>query len=138
MKLSPDARYVIFGLAAGWLMVGLVGAGLLIGLERTDGLVQYPGAVRVAETEYELASLPKGYIQQHGVYHTPDTLPQVLKWYVRYLKPGLDRGFQFAGNCIQFTDANDWLLIQQGIGTTLCPEAAGTIIFVNRTLTLPH
>ena len=97
MKIPLAARFAIFGLTAGWLVVGLAWAGLLIELGQSDGLVRYPGAVRLTEPEFRLDFLSKGYFRQSGVYHTADAWPQVLNWYARYLKLDLDRRPQLTG-----------------------------------------
>jgi len=137
MKIPLAARFAIFGLTAGWLVVGLAWAGLLIELGQSDGLVRYPGAVRLTEPEFRLDFLSKGYFRQSGVYHTADAWPQVLNWYARYLKLDLDRRPQLTGNCFHVGDT-DAMIIRQSMGVTLCSQAAGTTIFVNRTLTLPR
>jgi len=136
MKISPAVRFVSFGLAASWLAVGLAWAGLLIELAQSDGLVRYPGAVRLTAPEFRLDSLPDGYIRQSVIYQTADTWTGVFRWYARRLKVNLDRRPQLKGDCIQFTDTDDWLIIRQSIGVTLCSRAAGTTVFINRHLAL--
>jgi hypothetical protein len=137
LNVPLAARFVSFGLAVGWLIVGLAGAGLLIPLTESDGLVRYPGSARLNNSEIWLDSLPNGRIQQAVVYHTADAWPQVLAWYVRYLKADLDQRPRLTGDCFQFTDADAGLMIQQTIRITLCSRAAGTTIFVNRQFVLP-
>lgn len=137
MNISPAARFVSFGLAVGWLIVGLAGAGPLIELAESDGLVRYPGSARLNNSEIRLDSWPNGRIQQAVVYHTADTWPQVLAWYVRYLKADLDQRPRLTGDCFQFTDADAGLMIRQNIRITLCSRAVGMTIFVNRQIVLP-
>ena len=136
MKIPLAARLVIVGLTAGWLVVSLAGAGLLIGLGQSDGLVRYPGAGRLTEPEFQLDSLRKGHVRQYVVYHTADTWTQVLNWYTRYLKLDLDRRPRLTGNCFQITDTDTEMIIRQTIGVTLCSQAGGTRVFVHRRLAL--
>ena len=136
MQISPVARFVVAGLTAGWLAVGLAGAGLLIELGQSDGLVRYPGAVRLTGPQFQFDALPKGHVRQYAVYHTADTWTQVLSWYARYLKLDLDRRPRLSGNCFHFTDTDAWTIARQSIGVTLCSQANGTRVFVSRQFVL--
>jgi hypothetical protein len=137
VNVSLAACLVSFGLAAGSLIVGLTGAGLLTQLKESDGLARYPGSVRLSESELRLDSLPNGVVRQSVIYHTADHWTQVLIWYVRYLKVDLDQRPRLTGDCFQFADSNAGLIIQERIGITLCSRTAGTTIFVNHQLVLP-
>ncbi len=136
MQISPVARFVIVGLTAAWLAVGLAWAGLLVQLEQSDGLLRYPGAVRLTAPGFQLDSLPKGHVRQYVIYHTADTWTRVLNWYARYLKLDLDRRARLSGNCFHFTDIDAWMSIRQSIGVTLCSQAGGTRIFISRQFVL--
>jgi len=137
MNISLAARFVNFGLAAGWLILGLAGVGLLTQLKESGGLARYPGSVRLSQPEIRLDSLPNGVLRQSVVYHTADHWSQVLTWYVRYLKVDLDQRPRLMGDCFQFADSNTGLMIQEHIGITLCSRTAGTTIFVNHRFALP-
>ncbi len=136
MNSSLAARLIILGLATGWLIPVLAMAGLLIGLGQSDGLVRYPGAVRLARSELRLDSLPKGRVQQHLVYHTADAWRQVFIWYVDHLKLELDRVPRPTGHCRYFTHTDAGPFIRQSLQIRLCSRAAGTMISINRQLAL--
>jgi hypothetical protein len=130
-------RFILLGLTVGWLVVGLMGMGLLIGLGQSDGLVRYPRSARLKASELRLDALPNGRIELSTVYHTPDTWTEALAWYARHLKPDLDRRPRLAGDCYQFTDTDSWLVIRQSIVVTLCARTNGATIFVQRRLVWP-
>ncbi|MGQ0604425.1 MAG: hypothetical protein ACT4QE_22320 [Anaerolineales bacterium] len=126
-------RVVIFGLTAGWLIVGLASLGLLIGLGQSIGSVQYPRAARLSVSGPSLDSLRNGVVQQSAIYYTSDNQAQVLTWYRRYLKPDLDRVWPLISDCIQFADADTALMIRQSIAVMLCQSRTkGTTIYVTR------
>jgi hypothetical protein len=132
MNISPVARLAGVGLATGWLSLGLAVAGLLVGLGQSDGLMRYPGAVRLASSEFRLDSLPQGRVRQHVVYHTPDPWRPVFIWYVDYLKLELDRVPRLRGGCLHFAHTDAGSIVRQSLQVTLCSRAAGTLISVNR------
>lgn len=77
IQVPRAARSIQFGLTAGWLMVGLAVASLLVGLIWSDGLMRYPEAQHIGKAHLRLDTLAKGYIIQYGTYRTADDLPQV-------------------------------------------------------------
>jgi hypothetical protein len=136
-KENPAMRLAILGLTAGWLVVGLAWAGLLITLEQSDGGVRYPGSARLSESGFRLEALPRGRLQQSAVYHTADSWNHVLAWYARRLRPDLGRRPRLADGCFQFTDADSGPIMRHSIVITLCSRMSGVTIFVHRQLALP-
>lgn len=126
------ARSIMFGVVAGWLIVGLAVAGLLVGLIRDESRVRYPGAGRLAAAPLGLDTLPKGAISQNSAYQTTDDLPQVLGWYAQNL--GLGHDAPQGDNCVTMTRVNAYLFLQHSLAVTLCSHPDRTLIFVNRSL----
>ena len=125
-------RSITFGVIAGWLIIGLAVAGLLVGLIRDESLVRYPGAKRLAAVPFGLDTLPKGIVSQHSAYQTADDLPQVLVWYAQRF--GLGHDEPEGENCITMTQVNAYLFLQHSFAVTLCSHPDRTLIFVNRSL----
>lgn len=134
MQISRAARPIQFGLTAGWLIVGLAVASLLVGLIRSDSLARYPGAERLAATPLGLDTLLKGTISQNSAYQTADDLPQVLGWYARNF--GLGHDVPQGDNCITMTKADARLFLQHALAVTLCSQPRGTLVFINRSLSV--
>ena len=132
IQVSRAARSIQFGLTAGWLIVGLAVASLLVGLIRSDSLTRYPGVERLAATPLGLDTLLKGAISQNSAYQTADDLPQVLGWYARNF--GLGHDVPQGDNCITMTRVNAYLFLQHSLAVTLCSHPDRTLIFVNRSL----
>lgn len=136
MHLSLIRRLAVFALSAGGLTVALACAGLLVGFRHTDGLARYPKAERLAAAHFRLQALPKGYVSQHSAYQTADDLPDVLRWYTRHLGLG-QRGPQGAmSGCLTMTKVEAQLFLQHSLAITLCSQPKGTLVFVNRSLTV--
>ncbi len=134
LQVSRPARSILFGLTAGWLIVGLAVASLLGGLIRSDGLARYPAAERLAATHVGLGTLTKGYVIQYSAYQTADDLPQVLGWYARNF--GLGHDVQQGDNCITMTKVDAQLFLQHALAVTLCSQPRGTLVFINRSLSV--
>lgn len=129
-------RFVIFGLTAGWLIVGLAMASLFVGLMWSDSSVRYSRAERLAAAYLQLDTLHKGTISLYSAYQTADDLPQVLGWYAQHFGLGHDK--PKGDHCITLTRVDVRLFLQQSLAVTLCFQPKGTLIFVNRQLVLPR
>ncbi len=136
MHLSLIRRLVVFAFSAGGFAVVLGMAGLLVGWSRSDGLVRYPGAERVAAMHFRLDTLPKGYILQHSTYRTADDLPAVLGWHVRHFGLGQEYPKTAMGSCLTLTNVDAQLFLQHALAITLCSRPNGTLVFVNRSLAI--
>lgn len=132
LHVSHAARSILFGLTAGWLIIGLAVASLPVGLIWSESLVRYPGAERLAAAHLRLDTLPKGTVSQHSAYQTADALPQVLGWYARNF--GLGHDEPKGDNCITMTRVDARLFLQHSLAATLCFQLKGTLVFVNRSL----
>ena len=134
LQVSRAARSIMFGLTAGWLMVGLAVASLLVGLIWGESLARYPGAARLAAAPLRLDTLPEGTISQHSAYQTADDLPQVLGWYARSF--GLGHDEPQGDTCLTMTRVDAPLFLQHSLAVTLCSHPKRTLVFVNRSLAL--
>ena len=132
MQVSRAARYIMFGLTAGWLIVGLAVASLPVGSIWSDSLARYPGAERLAATHFRLDTLPTGTISQQSAYQTADDLPQVLGWYAQHF--GLGHEEPQGDYCITMTRVDARLFLQHSLAVTLCSDSKHTLVFVNRSL----
>ena len=124
LEVSRRARSIRFGLTAGWLIVGLAVASLLVGLLWSYSSVRYPGAERQA----------LGSLSQQSTYQTTDDLPKVLRWYVQHF--GLSHEVPQGDDCVTMTQVQTHLFLQQSLAVTLCAQPRRTLIFVNRILAL--
>ena len=122
IEVSRGARSVRFGLTAGWMIVGLAVAGLLIGLIWNQNLVRYPGADRQAVAQFQVTSQ----------YQTSDDLPKVLRWYTQHF--GLSHEVPQGDNCVMLNGKRAYLLLQQSLAVTLCDHSTRTLIFIDRSL----
>ena len=122
IEVSRGARSVRFGLTAGWMIVGLAVAGLLVGLIWFHNLARYPGADRQATTQFQVTSQ----------YQTSDDLPKVLRWYAQHF--GLSHEVPQVDNCVMLTGKHTYLFLQQSLGVILCDHSTRTLIFIDRSL----
>ena len=118
IQVSRAARSIQFGLTAGWLMVGLAVASLLVRLFWGDSLVPYPRAERLGVAHLQLDTLPKGTISQHSAYQTADDLPQVLSWYARNF--GLGHDVPQGDNCVTMTRVDARLFLRHSPAVHRC------------------
>jgi hypothetical protein len=132
LEVARRARSVRFGRTAGWLIVGLAVASLLVGLIWNQNLVRYPGAERQATAQFQLRFQPTGNLSQQSAYQTPDDLPQVLGWYTQHF--GLSHEMPQGNNCVTMTQVDPHLFLQQSLAVTLCAHPTRTLIFINRSL----
>jgi hypothetical protein len=132
LEVSRRARPVRFGLTAGWLILGLAVASLLVGLIWSYNLVRYPGAERQAASQFQLRFQPLGNLSQQSAYQTPDDLPQVLSWYTQHF--GLGHDMPQGDNCVRMTQVDAHLFLQQSLAVTLCAYPTRTLIFIDRSL----
>jgi hypothetical protein len=105
---------------AGWLVVGLAVASLLVGLIWNHYQVRYPGADHQATNQ----------LQVTFQYETPDDLPKVLRWYTRHY--GLSHELPRGDNCVMLTGEDNYLFLQGSLAVTLCAQQRRTLIFVDR------
>jgi len=132
MKSSFVERLSVFVLLAGGLSAALAGAGLLAGLYQSDGLMRYPEAMRLARPDFQLGPL---FISQHEVYGAADDAPAVMRWYARQgFSPNV--AGEAMGNCLPLAKVDERWGLHQMANVTLCVQAKGTLIFVNRSLRL--
>jgi len=122
IEVSRGARSVRFGLTAGWMIVGLAVAGLLVGLIWFHNLARYPGADRQATTQFQVTSQ----------YQSSDDLPKVLRWYTQHF--GLSHEVPQGDNCVMLTGKHAYLFLQQSLAVTLCNHSTRTLIFIDRSL----
>src|SRR5688572_31358875 len=132
LELSRGPRSVRFGRAAGWLIIGVAVASLVVGLIRNQNLVRYPGAERQAAAQFQLQFQPTGNLSQQSAYQTPDDLPQVLGWYAQHFDLGHE--IPQGDNCVRMTQVDAYLYLQQSLAVTLCAYPTRTLIFINRSL----
>jgi hypothetical protein len=125
LEFPRRARYFGFGGIAGWLIVGLAVASLLVGLIWSYNWVRYPGAERQATTLFQVTSQ----------YQTPDDLPKVLRWYTQHF--GLSHEVPQGDNCVLVTGEDTYLFLRQSLAVTLCAHQTRTLIFVDRSFALP-
>lgn len=121
-----------FGLTAGWLIVGLAVASLLVGFIWSDSLVQYPGAERLALARLRLDFLPTGTISQYGDYQTADELPQVVGWYAQNFGLGHDKAQ--GDNCVTMSREDSHAFLKHSLAVTICSHTQRTLVFVVRSL----
>ena len=121
LEVARRARSVGFRGKAGWLIIGLVVASLLVGLIWSYTWVRYPGADPQATTLFQ--------VTDH--YQTADDLPKVLRWYTQHF--GLSHELPQGENCVIVTGEDDYLFLHQSLAVTLCTQQTGTLIFVHRT-----
>jgi hypothetical protein len=107
---------------AGWLILGLAVANLIVALTWTGNLVRYPGAERQAA----------GSLSQQSTYQTPDDLPKVLRWYIQHFS--LSHEMPQRDSCVMVTEEDTSLFLQQLFSVTLCAHQKHTHIIVNRSL----
>ena len=131
-------RLVAGALAMLSLAVVPAWAGLIAGQAHSDGQLRYARAARLAPPELRWDTGLGGQVRLHSVYHTPDSWTQVLSWYARQLRLDLDRRPRLRGNCFHFAQSQARLFIQQNIAATVCSDAAGTTIFMERSLSLRY
>jgi|SRR5687767_727483 len=122
MEVSQGARSVGFGLTAGWMIVVLAVASLLVGLIWMHNLARYPGADLQATTQFRVTSQ----------YQTSDDLPKVLRWYSQHF--GLSHEVPQGDNCVILTGEHAYLFLQQSLAVTLCDHSTRTLIFIDRSL----
>lgn len=124
LEVPRRTRSVRFGQMAGWLIVGLAVASLLVGMIWSNTSVRYPGAKHQAAAS----------LSQQSAYQTSDDLPRVLRWYVQHF--GLNHDIPQDDNCVTMTQVNQplFLFLEQSITVTLCAYPRRTLILVNRSL----
>jgi len=122
IEVSRGARSVRFGLTAGWMIVGLAVAGLLVGLIWFHNLARYPGADRQATTQFQVTSQ----------YQSSDDLPKVLRWYTQHF--GLSHEMHQGDSCVMVTGEDACLFLQQLFSVTLCAHQNQTLLIINRSL----
>jgi len=135
VEVSRWPRSVRFGLIAGWLIVGLAIASLLVGLIGNHNLVRYPGAEHQAAAQFQLRFQPAGNLSQQSAYQTSDDLPQVLGWYARHF--GLGHEMPQGDHCVTMTRVDAHLFFQRSFAVTFCAHPTRTLIFINRSLAMP-
>ncbi len=137
MKLILVGRVVALALLAGGLAIALAWASLLVEFSRSDGLLRYPGAQRLAPTDLKLDTLTRGYVSQSSAYQTPDNPARVLGWYVRRSGVG-QRGPKGAmDGCLTLARAHQAPFARLDVAVTLCSQRTGrTLIFVKRSLVM--
>ena len=124
LEVSRWARSLQFRMTAGWLIIGLAVASLIVALIWSGNLGRYPGAVRQAA----------GSLSQQSTYQTPDDLPKVLRWYAQHF--GLGHEMPQGDDCVTMTQVDTHVFLQQSLAVTLCAQPRRTLIFVNRSLAL--
>jgi hypothetical protein len=134
LKVARWPRSLRLGLMAVWLIMALVIAGLLIGLNWSLNSPLYPGAERQAAAQFQLRLQPTGILTQQSAYQTPDDLPQVLDWYAQHF--GLDHDMPQGDTCVTMTRADPYLFLQQSLAVTLCAHPTRTLIFMDRSLAM--
>jgi hypothetical protein len=122
LEVSRWARSLRFRMTAGWLIIGLAVASLIVGLFWNQNLVRYPGADRQAAAQFQVTSQ----------YQTPDDLPKVLRWYAQHF--GLNHEVPQGENCVMMTGKQAYLFLQQSLAVTLCDHSKRTLIFIDRSL----
>ena len=120
LEVARQARSVRFGGMAGWLMVGLVVASLLVGLIWNHYGVRYPGADGQSTNQFQVMFQ----------YQTSDDLPKVLRWYSQHY--GLSHEVPQGENCVLVTGEDNYLFLQGSLAVTLCAHQTRTLIFVDR------
>ena len=118
------ARAVWFGGIAGWLIVSLAVASLLVRLIWNHYQIRYPGADHQATNQFHVTFQ----------YQTPDDLPKVLRWYTQHyaLSHELPRG----DNCVLVTGEDNYLFLKGSLAVTLCDHRTRTLIFADRGFTV--
>ena len=116
------------------LVLTFVGAGLstLPTLDFDPAL--YPSSTRISGGHFDLTSLHKGIISQHGAYRTRDDSLAVWRWYARRFDLVPFEVESAMGNCLTVGKDDYRVLTRHIIGITLCSNTHGTMIFTNRTL----
>ena len=122
LEVPPRARSAWFGGTAGWLIVSLAVASLLVGLIWNHYAVRYPGANHQTTNQYQVTFQ----------YQTSDDLPKVLRWYTQHY--GLSHEVPQGENCVMVTGEDDYLFLQGSLAVTLCAHQTRTLIFVDRSL----
>jgi hypothetical protein len=122
LDVSRRARSVRFGVIAGWLIVGLTVASLLVGLFWSPNSVRYPGAERQQATLFQVRFQDQ----------TADDLPKVLRWYAQNF--GLSHEVPQGDNCVMVTGEDAYLFLKQSLAVTLCAHPTRTLIFISRSL----
>jgi hypothetical protein len=122
IEVSRGPRSVRFGLTAGWMIVGLAVASLLVGLIWIHNLARYPGADRQATTQFQVTSQ----------YQSSDDLPKVLRWYTQHF--GLSHEVPQGADCVMLAGKHAYLFLQQSLAVTLCDHSTRTLIFIDRSL----
>jgi hypothetical protein len=115
-----------------WLIVALLIAGLIIGLNWSLNVAPYPGAERQATAQLQLRFQPQVNINQQRAYQTPDDLPQVQGWYARHF--GLGHDMPQGNTCLTMTRVDGYLFLEQSLAVTLCAHPTRTLIFIDRSL----
>ena len=116
------------------LVLTFVGAGLstLPTLDSDPSL--YPSSTRIGSGHFDLTSLHKGIISQHGAYRTRDDSLTVWRWYAGRFGLVPFEVESAMGNCLTVGKDDYRVLTRHIIGITLCSNTHGTMIFTNRTL----
>ena len=95
---------------------------------------RYPGSTRIGGGHFDLTSLHKGIISQHGAYRTRGDSLTILRWYASRFDLVPFEVESAMGNCLTVGKDNYRVLTRHIIGITLCSNTDGTMIFTNRTL----
>ena len=132
LEVPRRARPVRFGVTAGWLIVGVAVASLLVGLIWNQKLVRYPGAERQAAAQFQFRFQPPGNLSQQSAYQTSDDMPKVLGWYAQHF--GLGHEMPQGDNCVTMTQMGTRLFLQQSLTVTLCAQQTRTLILINRSI----
>ena len=125
LDVHRQARSVRFGGMAGWLIVGFAVASLFVALIWNHYEVRYPG----------VADQSTNQLQVTFQSQTADDLPKVLRWYTQHY--ALSHEVPQGENCVTLTGKDDYLFLQGSLTVTLCAQQKRTLIFVNRSLTVP-
>ena len=125
LEIPPRRRSVGSGVMAGWLIAGIVVVGLLVGLIWILNQVRYPGADRQSTDQFQV----------NFQYQTSDDLPKVMRWYAQHF--GLSHEMPQGENCVMLTGGGPYLILKQSITVTLCAHPRRTLIFVQRSFSMP-
>ena len=119
-EVLPQARSIWFGRRAGWLIVGVVVASLLVGSIWNHYAVRYPGADHLSTNQFHMTFQ----------YQTADELPKVLRWYTRHY--AMSHEWPQGDNCVLVTGEDNYLFLKGSLAITLCAQRTRTLIIVDR------
>lgn len=129
-------RWIMFMLSTGGLVFVSASMGLLLMLNHDYDPARYPGSTRIGGGRPKFTSLYKGYVSQDGAYRTTADSLTVWRWYADRFNLDPFGVVNAMENCISLAKAEYRILTRHLIGVTICSRPSGTVIFINRTVSL--